>query len=187
MHPASQWGMIEGLTTSSGEHRAPHFPPGNVPDAPIMHSEEWLMMNRRRRLLILLLGFSGLIAITLLGSSLETLIPRPPSAATQRQEAGPYQVTLQVSPNPPSLTEPADLTLQIVQRQTQQLVTSVHVEVDVTMEAMEMGNQRVNTVPQNNGMYQARYRFLMHGVWTLHVLITETGKADQEVMFDVTA
>src|SRR5690348_4271304 len=111
--------------------------------------------QRKRRLLILLLGLGLLIAITLLGSSLESLIPHRPSAPVQTVQGGPYQVTLQVTPNPPSLSQQADLSLQIVRRATRQLVTTARVEIEITMETMDMGSSRLPATQQNNGSYLA--------------------------------
>src|SRR3954451_15185354 len=95
---------------------------------------------RRRQLLILIFGFGSLIAITFLGTSLESIVAfLHPTNSMQKAQAGPYQVTLQITPNPPAITQPANLTLQIVHPATQQLLTNAHVWVESDMEAMDMG------------------------------------------------
>ncbi len=144
-------------------------------------------MSRRRRLLILLFGLGCLFAITLLGSSLEALIPRPASSPTQVQQAGLYQVTLQIAPNPPSLSQPATLTLQIVRSDTRQLLTDARVEIAATMEGMLMDDVKLNAVGQRDGTYQARFQFSMSGAWDLHVSIIVAGKATETATFSVTA
>src|SRR2546429_322176 len=100
---------------------------------------------RRRQLLILVLGFASLIAITFIGTSIESIVAfLHPTNSIQKAQAGPYQVTLQVTPNPPSITRPVHLTLQIVRSSTQQLLTNAHVSVESNMEAMDMGTDRVD-------------------------------------------
>src|SRR5882762_10475745 len=80
-----------------------------------MSSYQRIVM-RQRQLLIFVLGFGSLIAITLIGTSIESIVAfLHPTNPIQKAQAGPYQVTLQVTPNPPATTRPADLTLQIVQ------------------------------------------------------------------------
>ena len=144
-------------------------------------------MNRIRRLLILLFGLGCLFSITLLCSSLEALIPRPASAPTQTQQAGPYQVTLQVAPNPPSPSQPATLTLQIVRNDTRQLLTDARVEIAATMEGMVMDDVQLSAARQSDGTYQARFQFAMSGAWDLRVSIVAGGKAAETATFAVMA
>src|SRR5947199_7574984 len=100
---------------------------------------------RRRQLLIFVLGFGLLIAITFMGTSIESIVAfLHPTNSIQKAQAGPYQVTLQVTPNPPAAMRPADLTLQIVHSATQQLLTNAHVSVESDMESMDMGMDRVD-------------------------------------------
>ena len=87
-------------------------------------------MHRQRNVFVILLGLGGLFAITMLGSSLEAFLPHRPAAAEQVTQAGPYQVTLLVSPNPPHITGLAELTVQIVKKDSRQLVTNATVMVE---------------------------------------------------------
>ena len=143
---------------------------------------------RRRQLLILVLGFGSLIAITFIGTSIESIIAFfHPTNSIQRAQAGPYQVTLQVTPNPPSITRPAHLTLQIVHSTTQQLLTHAHVSVESNMEAMDMGMDRVDTSQQSDGTYLARVQFTMSGIWQVRVVIAVPGKKTESAVFAIAA
>jgi hypothetical protein len=146
-------------------------------------------MNRRRRLLILLLGFGLLLVITLLGSSLEGFLHQTastPTASEQTQQAGPYQATLQISPNPPTLTQSTDLTLQIVRHSTRQPVLDAHVEATAIMEEMIGMDEKLSVTPQSNGSYLTHLTFSMSGTWTLRVLIAApTGQEAATVDFKV--
>lgn len=61
----------------------------------------------RQQLLIIALGFSCLIGITWIGTSIEPIIALlHPTKSIQTVQAGPYRVTLQIVPNPPTITQP---------------------------------------------------------------------------------
>jgi hypothetical protein len=140
----------------------------------------------RRKLLILFLGLGSLIAITFIGTSLESIIAfLHPTNSIQQAQAGPYQVTLQVTPNPPSTTGPADLTLQIVRSATQQLVTNAHISLDNDMESMDMGTDRVNASQQSNGTYLARTQFSMSGIWQVRIVIAIPGQQTERTVFEI--
>lgn len=145
------------------------------------------MKYYKHPLFILTLGFAFLIAITLLGTSIDTLIPRRPSSPVQTQQTESYQITLRVSPNPPLLTGPAELSLQIIQRDSQQLVTNAQTIIHATMESMEMYTAPVEAMRQSNGNYLAHFQFTMSGAWQLAITITTPGEPDQQVLFEVTA
>jgi len=141
---------------------------------------------RRRQLLILVLGFSLLIAITFVGTSIESIVAfLHPTNAIQKAQAGPYQITLQVTPNPPSTTGPANLTLQIVNSATQQLLTNAHVSVESDMESMDMGTDRVNATQQSAGTYLARVQLIMSGIWQVKVVIAIPGKKTESAVFEI--
>ncbi|GER88035.1 hypothetical protein KDW_21970 [Dictyobacter vulcani] len=142
---------------------------------------------KRRKLLIVVLGIGFLILITFLGTSLESLIPHPPTAAVQVEQAGPYQVTLQVSPNPPSVTNPANLSLQVVKKASGQLVSNARVTLSSAMQTMDMGTEELVAQPQSPGNYHAQAHFSMSGPWQLRVQISETGTPAASTTFDVTA
>lgn len=141
----------------------------------------------RRKLLILLLGGIVLIGITWTGAILPDLIPHRASASVQTTQAGPYQITLQVDPNPPLITKPATLSFRVVRSQTRQLVTNAHITLDNTMETMDMGPNQA-TAPQTvPGTYQAQVQFTMSGPWDVRVTISTPGAAPVNATFEVTA
>jgi hypothetical protein len=142
----------------------------------------------KRKLLILLLGIGCLIVITWIAVVVPDQVTlKRPSASVQTAQAGPYRVTLQVDPNPPSTTRPATLSLQVVRQDTKQLVNNVHITVASSMETMDMGTDYATAQRQNNGSYQAQMQFSMSGPWRLHVAIAVPGASVQSVNFEVTA
>ncbi len=143
-------------------------------------------MQRRRNVFIILLGLSFLFVMTLLGSNLESLLPHSPTAANQVVQTGPYQVTLLVSPNPPPITDPADLTIQIVHKDTRQLITNATVVLENNMETMDMGTGRDQAKLQANGSYLAHLQFTMSGPWQVRVLVTVPGTQTLSATFGVT-
>jgi len=143
---------------------------------------------RRRRLLILVFGFGSLIAITFMGTSVESIVAfLHPTNSIQKAQAGPYQVTLQITPNPPSVMRPADFTLQIVHAATQQFLANAHVSVESNMESMDMGTDRVDASQQSSGTYLARVRFIMSGIWQVRVVIAIPGKKTESAVFAIAA
>ncbi len=141
----------------------------------------------RRKLLILALGIVFLIIMAWAGTMLTEIIPGRPSAQVQSAQAGPYKITLRVDPNPPSISRPATLTLQIVHSDSQQLVTNVRVTVESSMEAMDMGTDRADAHVQSNGLYSVPVQFLMSGPWQVQVLISVAGTQIASAVFEVTA
>lgn len=139
---------------------------------------------RRRQLLILVLGCNCLIAVTWIGTSIESIVALlHPTNSIQTVQAGPYRVTLQVVPNPPSLTRPTNLTLQIVNSATQQLITNAHVSVKSDMESMNMSTDRIDASQQSNGTYLARMSFSMSGIWQVNAMIFIPGKHRESADF----
>lgn len=142
---------------------------------------------KRRRLLILALGLGFLIAITTIGTSLESLIPRHPTAPVQVSQAGPYEVTLQVDPNPPQPAQPAHLSFQIVKKATSQLVSDAHVTLSSSMTTMDMGTEEITARPRSPGIYQAQAHLSMSGSWEIRVRVSVPGTPDASTTFDITA
>src|SRR5262245_31272348 len=97
----------------------------------------------KRNLLVLASGIGFLIITTWLATTITEVIPHRPTPQLQTVRAGPYQITLRVAPNPPLIDRPAVLSLQIVQRDTRQLVANAHVTLESNMEAMDMGTTHV--------------------------------------------
>jgi hypothetical protein len=141
----------------------------------------------RRKLLILCLGILFLILLSWLGTSLTELLPARPSAQVQIANAGPYQITFRVDPNPPSPAKPATLTLQIVHSSTQQLVTNARVSVESNMETMDMGTDIANAHSQSDGTYHVSVQFAMDGSWQVRVFVAVPGVKIESATFEVVA
>ncbi len=140
----------------------------------------------KRKLLILALGIGFLVLISWIGGVVGDAAPHTLTAHVQSTQAGPYRVTLQVDPNPPTLTQPATVSLQVANA-SQQAITDAHVFVDSTMETMDMGTARDEALSQGNGVYRASVQFLMSGPWRLRVLINRAGQKSVVATFQVTA
>jgi hypothetical protein len=88
-------------------------------------------------------------------------------------------------PNPPAITQPANLTFQIVHSATQQLITNAHVLVESDMESMDMSTDRVNASQQSNGTYLARVQFGMSGIWQVKAVIAIPGRQSESAVFEI--
>ncbi|GHO86655.1 FixH family protein [Dictyobacter formicarum] len=141
---------------------------------------------KRRQLLIVVLGLGFLVVITTLGTSLESLIPRHPTAPVQVSQAGPYEVTLQVDPNPPPTDQPAHLSFQIVKKATGQLVSNASVTLSNSMTTMDMGTEEIAVRPQSPGIYQAQAHFSMSGSWEIRIRIAAPGVPPASTTFTIT-
>jgi YtkA-like len=141
----------------------------------------------RRSLLVVALGIAFLILLTWLGTVLTSIIPHKVTAQEQTVHAGPYQVTLQVNPNPPLITQPSTLTIQLLSSSTQQPITNAHVTLENTMVEMDMGIDSVEARAQGDGTYLAKVQFSMSGFWKVHAVITAPGIAPASADFAVTA
>jgi hypothetical protein len=142
----------------------------------------------KRSLLAIGLGIVFLILITWIGTLLTSIIPQHPTAQLQTAQAGPYQVSLQVNPNPPLITQAATLSIQVLSNASKQPVTNAHVWLESNMEAMDMGIDRVAAQSQGNGMYLASVQFSMSGPWQVQVVISLPGGTKTfSAVFEVTA
>jgi hypothetical protein len=141
----------------------------------------------RRKLLIVCVGILFLILLSWLGTTLTEILPARPSAQVQSAEAGPYQVTMRVDPNPPPIAKPVTLTFQVVHSSTRQLVTNAHITVESSMETMDMGTDVANAQSQNNGMYLVPVQFAMNGTWRIRVVVAVSGVKIESATFEVIA
>jgi hypothetical protein len=140
----------------------------------------------KRKLVILALGLSLLAAFTWVGSYFgDYVIPRP-TAQTQTTQVGPYDVTLRVNPNPPALTQPATLTVQVQQHISHQAVSGLHIVIDGTMESMDMGTTETQAQAQQAGLYTAQMPFSMSGPWQIQILLSQPGQPILTAVFTVT-
>src|SRR5579859_6159159 len=141
----------------------------------------------RRSLLVVALGIAFLILLTWLGTVLTSIIPHKVTAQEQTVRAGPFQISLQINPNPPLTTQPATLTIQLLSSSTQQPVINAHVTLESTMVEMDMGIDRVEARAQGDGTYIANVRFSMSGFWKIHAIFIAPGIASISADFEVTA
>ena len=141
----------------------------------------------RRKLLVVGLGITFLIFMTWLGTIITTIVPHRPTAQVQTVQAGPYQVTLQVNPNPPLITQPARLSMQILLADSQQPVSNARVTLESNMETMDMGLDRATARYQSNGVYLAHVQFSMSGPWKIRVIVAPPGATPVDAVFEVTA
>ena len=141
----------------------------------------------RRSLLVVALGITFLILMTWLGTVLTTIIPHQATAQEQTVRVGPYQLTLQVNPNPPLITQPAALSIRVLSASTQQPVTNACVTLESAMVEMDMGADKVEARAQGDGTYLANVQFSMSGFWKVHVIVAAPGAAPVSTDFEVTA
>jgi hypothetical protein len=134
----------------------------------------------KRGVLVIALGVAFLILITWIGTFLTSFIPYPATAQVQIKQAGPYQVTLHVDPNPPPITRSATLSIQVLLNTSQQPVTNAHVTLESGMETMDMGTDHTEAQSQGNGMYLASVQFSMSGPWKVQVIISLPGEKQAE-------
>src|SRR5258708_38810959 len=92
----------------------------------------------KRRLLAIALGITFLILITWIGTIITSVVPHRVTTQIQTAQAGPYQVTLQVNPNPPPITQPATLSIQILDHNSKRPLSSTKVTLESNMRTMEM-------------------------------------------------
>jgi YtkA-like len=141
----------------------------------------------RRSLLVVALGITFLILMTWLGTVLTSIIPHQVTAQEQTVRVGPYQLTLQVNPNPPLITQPAALSIRVLSASTQQPVTNAHVTLESAMVEMDMRADKVEARAQGDGTYLANVQFSMSGFWKVHVIVAAPGAAPVSTDFEVTA
>jgi nitrogen fixation protein FixH len=142
----------------------------------------------KRRLLAIALGITFLILMTWIGTIITSVVPQRVTAQVQTAQAGPYQVTLQVNPNPPPITQPATLSIQILEHNSKRPVSSAKVTLESNMVTMEMGTGQVEAKPQHDGTYLASVQFSMSGPWQVQVVISMPGESQTfNATFDVAA
>lgn len=139
----------------------------------------------KRNLLVIALGITFLILITWLGTLVTTIVPHRTTAQVQTAQAGPYQITLQVTPNPPPIAQPATLSIQVLSRASQQPVTNAHVTLQSNMETMDMGTDEADARSQGDGTYLASVQFSMSGPWQVRVLVAVSGAQPASAVFEV--
>nr|BBH93465.1 hypothetical protein KTA_16640 [Thermogemmatispora argillosa] len=141
----------------------------------------------RRNLLVIVLGLLFLALLTWLGGLVATLTPASPASEQRQAQAGPYEVTLQLSPDPPLSTQPAIIVLRITEVASGVLVSDAHVQVEGTMPEMNMGLPPVSASPGSDGLYRARLQLAMSGLWQLRVTIERSAQPSESLLFQFVA
>jgi hypothetical protein len=139
----------------------------------------------KRQLLVIAIGIASLIALTWLGTFITTYIPHPPTFQIQTAQAGPYDITLRIDPNPPSPDRPATLSIQILQHTSHQPLNNAHVTINGAMPSMGMGTTEIVAQEQSPGKYIAHMPFSMSGPWQIQVLISLPGQPVLSAVFMV--
>ena len=139
----------------------------------------------KRGLLVIAIGITFLILMTWLGTIITNIVPHRTTAQVQTTQAGPYSVTLQVNPNPPSISQPATLSIQVQLSTTHQPVSNAHVTLASNMETMDMGTDHQEARSSGNGKYLAHVQFSMSGPWAVQVAISSPGTPTAIAMFEV--
>ena len=139
----------------------------------------------KRGLLVIVIGITFLILMTWLGTIITNIVPHRTTAQVQTTQAGPYSVTLQVNPNPPSISHPAALSIQVQLSATHKPVSNAHVTLASDMETMDMGTDHEEARSSGNGMYLAHVQFSMSGPWAVQVTISSPGTPTAIAMFEV--
>src|SRR5258708_8844630 len=116
----------------------------------------------KRRLLAIALGITFLILMTWIGTIITSVVPHHATAQVQTAQAGPYQVTLQVNPNPPPITQPATLSIQILENNSKRPVSSAKVTLESNMVTMGMGTGQVEAKSQHHRTYLPTLQFSLH-------------------------
>lgn len=136
---------------------------------------------------MLALGITFLILMTWLGTIITTLVPQRVTAQVQTVKADPYLVTLQVNPNPPLITQPAILSVQVQLQNSRQSVSNAHITLESAMETMDMGTDQAEAHPTSNGAYQASVQFTMSGPWQIQVHVSAPHTPPATATFEITA
>ncbi len=142
----------------------------------------------RRRAILLSLGVLFFLLVVGLGDALGGFLPHTaaPFANGRTQTAGPFQVTVQFTPNPPKYTTtPTTLVQMIVKNHAGQILDDARVQLHLTMLTMDMSANEVAAQGVGQGHYQARVAFLMPGAWQVTVTVNQPGGASGSTTFDV--
>ena len=137
----------------------------------------------RRALFVIALGIIFLVLITWIGTFLDSFVFHRVTAQVQTAQAGPYRVIFQVNPNPPPITKPATLSIQVLSNASQQPLTNARVTLMSNMETMDMVLDQVEAQSQGNGTYVAKVQFSMSGPWKVQVAVALPG---EKQMFNTT-
>lgn len=139
----------------------------------------------KKKLFVLVLGIGFLILMSWIGTIFTEILPHQPTAQVQHAVAGPYQVILQVAPNPPRVGESTAMTVQLLTNSTQQPVTNARISIAVNMATMDMGTGHAEATLNTQQHYVADIQFPMNGLWQLQVTIQIPNQQPEQTTFEV--
>lgn len=141
----------------------------------------------KRGLLIIALGLTFLVVVTGVGTFITNYMPTMNTPQSQTTQAGPYTVTLRVDPNPPSASQPATFSIQVVQSSSHQPLDGAHVTLEGAQEDMGVETSVIEARAQGAGMYEASVPFSTSGSWQMQVAIAFPDRPEVNAAFSVTA
>src|SRR5260370_31490516 len=113
----------------------------------------------KRRLLAIALGITFLILMTWIGTIITSVVPHRVTAQVQTAQTGPYQVTLQANPNPPPITQPATLSIQILENNSKRPVSTAPATLESNMLTIDMAAGQVAANTPHDGTYLPTSQF----------------------------
>ena len=126
----------------------------------------------------------GLVAATADGKTIPAPADAPKLAAnTASQRTGNLNVTLAVSPYPPTSFQSGSFDITLTDEKGQP-VSDASVSLDLTMPAMPMPPSKPIAQAVGNGSYHASAFWTMRGQWLIQVIITR-GNEKQSAFFSV--
>lgn len=139
----------------------------------------------RRGLLVIALGILFLVGITVLGTVITNYVPATTTPQSQTARVGLYTITMRVDPYPPSIEQPATLSLHLQQSATDQPINDAQLTIDGSMAEMEMGVPSITANALGAGNYRVRIPFSMSGLWQIQVSIALPRQPELHTAFSV--
>lgn len=129
-------------------------------------------------------GTGGLVAVTADGKAIPVSsdAPKLPVNAAA-QKIGNLNVTLALSPYPPSSFQNGNFDITLIDDKGQ-AATDATISLDLTMPGMWMPPSNPNAQAVGNGKYHAAAFWTMRGLWQIELTITR-GNQKQSAFFDV--
>lgn len=129
-------------------------------------------------------GTGGLVAATADGKTIPASsdVPKLP-ANTGTQKVGDLNVTLALSPYPPTSFQNGSFDITLIDDKGQ-AVTDAQISLNLTMPGMWMPPNEPNAQAVGNGKYHAVAFWTMRGLWQIEVIITR-GNQKLSAFFDV--
>ena len=129
-------------------------------------------------------GPGGLVAVTADGKTIPAPSDAPQLPAnTATQKVGNLNVTLALSPYPPTSFQNGNFDITLTDDKGQ-AITDAQINLDLTMPGMWMPPSKPNAQALGNGKYRASAFWTMRGLWQIEVII-QRGSARQSAFFAV--